>query len=60
MSDPELIKLPCDGCFLECVPTNAAMHGGYPCSAELREWAAEHRDDRGDEQGYVYERRDER
>lgn len=58
MSEPERIKLPCDGCFLECVPTNAAMHGGYTCRAELREWAAEHRNDRGDEQGYVYERRD--
>lgn len=58
MSEPERIKLPCDGCFLECVPTNAAMNGGYPCRAELREWAAEHRDDRGDKRGYVYERRD--
>ena len=60
MSEPEPIKLPCDGCFLECVPTKAAMHGGYPCRAELREWAREHRDEPGDEHGYVHERRDER
>ena len=58
MSEPERIKLPCDGCFLECVPTNAAMNGGYPWRAGVREWAREHRGDRGDEQGYVYERRD--
>lgn len=33
----------CDACFLECVPTREKLHGGYPCSKALREWAREHR-----------------
>lgn len=48
----------CDGCFLECTKRRKSNRSGwYPCRPEVREWAREHRDDQGDEDGYVYEER---
>lgn len=36
----------CTACFLECARKVTNGNGSpYPCSAELRKWAAEHRSD---------------
>ena len=48
----------CKGCFMGCKPYEMVSKGYYqpfPCSVELRTWAEAHRDDRGDELGYVRE-----
>ena len=52
----------CDACFLECEPRDKAVskRGEYPCSLELRMWARAHRNDKGDELGYVREVKDDR
>lgn len=57
MSERRRPRFPCRGCFLRCEPTRSALHNGYPCSPRLRLWAWGHRDDPGDEHGYVRERR---
>lgn len=52
-------RFPCRSCFLNCeykVTTNSRH--GFPCSPSLRLWAWGHRDDSGDEHGYVHERKE--
>lgn len=46
----------CDGCFLECARYGKLnRYQGYPCRPDVRRWARAHRDDDGDEDGYVFE-----
>lgn len=48
---------PCRCCFLGCEYKVTSVRGGsYPCSNELRLWVRAHRNDVGDELGYVRER----
>ena len=44
----------CWSCFLRC-KMSANDSKPYPCDRSLREWAAAHRLDPGDELGYVWE-----
>lgn len=59
---PPRARFPCRHCFLQCEPYNASSKTSriYPCRDSLRVWAGAHRDDPGDEDGYVWERDDER
>ena len=45
---------PCGGCFMECEPRMNHTKQ-YPCDLPMRQWAAAHRLDPGDELGYVWE-----
>ena len=48
----------CEGCFIECKPyemVSPKFSRPFPCLVELRMWAEAHRNDKGDEQGYVWE-----
>ena len=50
----------CDGCFMQCDPVVKWSHGQqqvYPCVEPLRKWAIAHKDDPGDERGFVWERK---
>ena len=55
------VRYPCRCCFIECEPYDATSKTSkvYPCRDALRLWARAHRNDEGDERGYVKER-DER
>ena len=50
------VHFPCRACFIGCEPVHVHGKATYPCSNELRVWAQAHRDDPGDELGYVRER----
>ena len=50
----ERVTWPCGGCFLECEPRMNHTKQ-YPCDLPMRQWAAAHRLDPGDELGYVWE-----
>ena len=45
----------CRFCFMECEVAPRGHGSPYPCTSELRLWANAHRNDEGDELGYVWE-----
>ena len=51
----------CSGCFIACRPNEMVgnrLGREYPCTNALRKWAGAHRNDPGDELGFVWEQRE--
>ena len=46
---------PCASCWLHCEPRRNAGGWQYPCGTDMRLWVRAHKEDKGDERGYVWE-----